>query len=303
VVDRSASPNGPRSTWLRRILVAIGVLIVLGYLGAVGYLVRQEKAFIYQPGERRVWPPARQFALHERTVSYPSTGGVTLTAWIVPSASDHPSDAWLLICHGNYGNVGFGQRPEYYALMRDQGINLFAFDYRGFGDSTGTPDERGLYEDATASYEYVTRVLGIPPSHVVIYGHSLGSGVAIELAARVPSAGLILEGAYTSVVRQGQERYPLLPIGLLATQRFPSIDRISSIHSPKLFLHSPEDAVIPYADGRRLFAAATEPKRFVDVRGGHENAYRGDTAVYFSAVAALMHDAVRQAGLAASTTR
>ena len=119
--------------------------------------------------------------------------------------------------------------------------------------------------------------------------------MAIELASHVPAAGLILEGAYTSVVRQGQARYPLLPIGLLATQRFPSIDRIASIRVPKLFLHSPEDAIIPYADGRLLFDAAVAPKRFVDVKGGHENAYRADTVVYFGAVAALLREVTPRA--------
>ena len=110
--------------------------------------------------------------------------------------------------------------------MRDLGINLFAFDYRGFGESSGTPDERGLYDDATASYQFLIRSLGVPPERIVLFGHSLGSGVAIELASRVPAAGLIVEGAYTSVVDRGQ------------------------------VLHSPEDMVIPYAHGRRLFDAA-----------------------------------------------
>ena len=96
-----------------RILIAIVILIALGFLGAIGYLKSHERAFIYQPGERRVWPPARQFGLRERTVTYPSPHGATLSAWIVPAAEDKPSNVWVLICHGNYGNVGFGQRPEY----------------------------------------------------------------------------------------------------------------------------------------------------------------------------------------------
>jgi pimeloyl-ACP methyl ester carboxylesterase len=268
--------------------MALAGVLVVAYAGAVGYLALHERDFIFRPAERRVTAPAPQFALHEKRVTYPSTDGVTLSAWIVPAPAASPADRWLLICHGNLGNIGYGQRPEFYASMRDLGINLFAFDYRGFGDSTGAPDERGVYADATASYEYLTRTLGVPPAHLILFGHSLGSGVAIELASRVPAAGLIVEGAYTSIADRGQELYPFFPITLIATQRFPSLDRIPFIDMPKLFLHSPEDAVIPYAHGRRLFAAARGSKRFVDVRGGHEDAYRIDKAVYYGAIAEFL---------------
>ena len=276
---------------INRILKVLAGLVVLGYLGAIGYLRFNERAFVFEPAERHVGAPAPQFALAEHRVTYPSTGGVTLSAWIVPAAAAAPpSNMWLLICHGNLGNIGYRQRPEFYALIRDLGINLLAFDYRGFGESTGTPDEPGLYADATASYEYLTRTLSVPPERVVIFGHSLGSGVAIELASRVPSAGLIVEGAYTSVVERGQELFPFFPVALIATQRFPSLDRIASINVPKLFLHSREDTVIPYAHGRRLFEAARAPKRFVDVKGGHEDAFRIDKAVYAGAIAQLFRE-------------
>lgn len=276
------------SRLVRRVALTVAAILATGYVGALAYLKLHERELIFQPEERRVTASAPQFALHERRVMYPSTDGVMLSAWTVPAPS--PSNAWLLICHGNLGNIGYAQRPEFYASMRDLGINLFAFDYRGFGESSGTPDEDGVYADASASYEYLTRRLGVPPGRIILFGHSLGSGVAIELASRVRAAGLIVEGAYTSIVDRGQELYPLLPIRLIATQRFPSLDRIGTIGMPKLFLHSPEDSVIPYAHGRRLYEAARPPKRFVDVRGGHENAYRVDKDVYYGAVAAFLRD-------------
>ena len=275
----------------KRILCLLGSLVVLGYLGTIGYLRINERAFVFEPAERRVRAPAPILALAEERVSYPSTDGVTLSAWIVRAAAAAPApDMWMLVCHGNLGNIGFRPRPEYYALIRDLGINLLAFDYRGFGESTGAPEERGLYADATASYEYLTRTLRVPPERLVIFGHSLGSGVAIELASRVPAAGLIVEGAFTSVVERGQELFPLFPVGLIATQRFPSLDRIASINVPKLFLHSPDDTVIPYAHGRRLFDAARDPKRIVDVKGGHEYAFRVDQANYAAAIARLVRE-------------
>jgi len=167
---------------------------------------------------------------------------------------------------------------------------MLAFDYRGYGDSSGSPDEAGMYSDATASYEYLTRTLNVPANRIVIFGHSLGSAVAIELASRVPAAALIVEGAFTSVVDRGQELFPLFPVSLISTQRFPSLDRIAKIAMPKLFLHSPEDTVIPYAHGKHLFEAALGPKRLVDVRGGHEDAFRVDRAVYAGAMAQLFRE-------------
>jgi uncharacterized protein len=277
---------------INRIVRLVAGLLVLGYLGAIGYLRVNEKTFVFEPAQRHVRAPAPQFALGERRVTYPSTDGVTLSAWIVAAAAEPTSNMWLLICHGNLGNIGYRQRPEYYAFIRDLGINLLAFDYRGFGESTGTPDESGLYADATASYEYLTRTLNVPPERLVIFGHSLGSGVAIELASRVPAAGLIVEGAFTSVVDRGQELFPLFPVALISTQRFPSLDRIASIGVPKLLLHSPEDRVIPYAHGRRLFDAALAPKRFVDVKGGHDDAFRIDRAVYAGAISQLFREVV-----------
>jgi fermentation-respiration switch protein FrsA (DUF1100 family) len=273
--------------------VLVGILALL-YAAALGYLRINERAFIFLPDDRQVTVPAAIFALNEQRVSYPSSNGVTLTAWIVPAAAAQGSDAllaptpmadvWLLICHGNLGNIGYGQRPEFYAFMRELGINLLAFDYRGYGESTGHPDEQGFYDDATASYEYLTRVQRIQPVQIVIFGHSLGSAVAIELASRVQAAGLIVDGGFTSVVDRAQEIYPLFPIRLVASQHFASLDRIGSIRMPKLFLHSPEDTVIPFAHGQRLHEAASPPKRLVSVRGGHDNAYRVDRATYYGAI-------------------
>lgn len=168
--------------------------------------------------------------------------------------------------------------------MRSLGINLLAFDYRGFGASDGSPRESGLYEDALASYRYLTDSLRIPPSRIVIFGHSLGSGVAIDLATRVPAAALIVEGAYTSIPDRGQELYPYFPVRLIAAEQFASLAKIAKVTIPKLFLHSPADVVIPYEHGQRLFDEAREPKRFVTVKGGHITAFRDDSLTYFSAV-------------------
>lgn len=288
-MEKSIKPQG--RNWLKTIFLWLAMAGILAYAGIIGFLMLNQKSMIFHPEGRQVAASAAKFSLHEQRVSYPSTDGVKLTAWIVPAKPvNEVNGMWMLICHGNLGNIGFGRRPEFYAYTRDTGVNLFAFDYRGYGESSGSPDEQGLYADAQASYDYLTKTLHIAPDHIIIFGHSLGSGVAIELASKVPAAALVIEGAYTSVAQRGQELYPLLPIALVSTQRFPSIDRIGAITMPKLFLHSPEDSIIPYAHGQRLYAAARGAKRFVDVKGGHENAFRVDKAKYYGAIAEMLRE-------------
>ncbi len=141
--------------------------------------------------------------------------------------------------------------PQFYAWFRDLGVNLFAYDYRGFGASDGNPSEAGVYADAAAAYRYLTDSLHVPPSRIVLFGHSLGTGVTIELARHVAAAGMIVEDAYTSVVDRGQEVFPLLPIRLIARSRFASIDKVGTLRLPKLFLHARNDRTIPIAHGRK----------------------------------------------------
>jgi pimeloyl-ACP methyl ester carboxylesterase len=271
----------------RLIKLVLGA-IVLGYVAIVVGMRVNERRLVFKPADRTVPAPPDYFKLRQRHVRYPSTDGTVLSAWIVPAASRDSSGMWMLICHGNYGNIGYGQRPEFYAFARDAGLNLLAFDYRGFGESDGSADEAGLYQDALASWHYLTDSLGVPPSNIVIFGHSLGSGVATELATRVDAAALVLEGAFTSVIDRGQELYPLLPVRLIGSQRFESLARMPSITEPKLLLHSPEDDVIPFAHSERLLAAAAAPKRLVSVSGGHMDAFSQDKETYFGALAELL---------------
>jgi len=267
--------------------IVLGAL-VLGYAAIVVGMRLSERRLVFHPAERTVTPPPPDFKLNHRSVRYASADGTALSAWIVPAAAADSSGLWMLICHGNYGNIGYGQRPEFYAFARDAGLNLLAFDYRGFGESDGTADEAGLYQDALASWRYLTDSLQVPPSQIVIFGHSLGSGVATELATRVDAAALVLEGAFTSAIDRGQEIYPLLPVRLIGSQRFESLARMPSITEPKLLLHSPEDDVIPFAHSERLLAAAAGPKRLVAVRGGHMDAFSLDKETYFGALAQLL---------------
>ena len=273
---------------MRQLAVAILVFCTVVYLGAAVYLKVSERSLIYLPGAREVDDPPAGFALGHRAVDFRSADGTRLHGWIVTAARADSSGYWLLISHGNYGNIGFGERPEFYAYARDIGLNLFAFDYRGYGRSDGRPREQDVYHDAEGAYRYLVDSLRVPPDRIVLFGHSLGTGVATELATRVPVAALVLEAAYTSLPDIGHELYPWLPVRLLAGERFETIGKIGQVTVPKLFLHSLDDDIVPYVHGQRVFAAAAEPKRLVTVRGGHAGAFREDRAAYFGAIRALV---------------
>lgn len=273
---------------MKRFLYTLAGMCALGYGGATSYLKLNETNLVFHPAERVVSEPAASWQLGHRSVNYRSTDGTPLNAWIVPGRGADSSGMWMLISHGNYGNIGYGERPEFYAAMRDLGLNLLAYDYRGFGASAGEPTELGLYEDAVASYRYLTDSLAVPPRRIILFGHSLGSGVATELATRVKAAALVVEGGYTSVPDRGQELYPWLPVRLIAGERFESIAKAPTITMPKLYLHSPSDDIIPLSHGEKVFAAAAEPKRLVLVKGGHMLAFREDASTYFGAIRELV---------------
>jgi fermentation-respiration switch protein FrsA (DUF1100 family) len=264
-------------------LLRILLFAVLAYIVVLILLRFNESRLLYAPGAgRALLDPPPELRLDVRRVELMTADSVRLVSWAMPVGDG--SGYWLLICHGNAGNISDVGRPYHYAGLRALGLSLFAFDYRGYGESEGLPTESGLYRDADAAYRYLRDTLEVPPERLVIFGHSLGSAVAVELASRVPAAGLVLDGALTSVRERAQELFPYAPVRWIAASRFLSIDRVGALGLPKLFLHARDDEVIPFRHGRKLFEAAAGPKRFVELRGGHGDAFEVDSAAYFGAV-------------------
>ena len=258
------------------------------YLGLLVILWFSESRLIYFPGpQRRLVGPPAHLELPTERVEFLTEDSVRLVGWVMPAGADS-AGLWLLICHGNAGNLSEFDRPLHYAGLRRLGLNLLAFDYRGYGESGGVASEPGLYRDADAAYRYLRESHGVPADRIVVFGHSLGSAVAVDLASREPIAGLIVEGGLTSAVHRGQELYPYIPVRWLARSRFNSIDKIPAVTAPTLFLHAIRDEVIPLAHGHRLFAAASEPKTFVELEGGHGDAFDTDSARYFGSVAGFL---------------
>jgi fermentation-respiration switch protein FrsA (DUF1100 family) len=271
----------PRVVWV--------VLLVplLGYGGFVGALAWIENRLVFPvaPWTRHLAPPEARLGLRPERVTTVTSDGVRLVGWRMSADSSAP---WILIFHGNAGNIGDGGRPEHYARLRALGLNVLTFDYRGYGESEGTPTEAGVYRDAEAAFAFLRDSLGVPPERTIIFGHSLGSAVAVDLASHVSAAGLILDGSFTSAPDAARYAYPFVPVRLIMRNRFASDEKIARATMPKLFLHGRWDQVIPISLGRQLYERAGGPKTFVQLNGGHDDAFLMDSAGYFGAVRAFL---------------
>jgi uncharacterized protein len=248
-------------------------MALLAYGAIILWFRTNEDRLLFLPEPGPLTPPPAAFGLNPERVEFSAPGGPRLVAWRIPPPEPDSTALWILVFHGNAGNLATPGRPEHDRQLRDLGLGVLALDYRGYGESAGTPTEAGLYADARAAYDYLRGPLALPARRILIYGHSLGSGVAVELATTVEAAGLIVEGGFTSVPDRGAEVYPWLPGHLMAHNCFASLERIGSVRMPVLVIHGRDDATIPIRHGRRLFAAAPEPKEFLEVPGGHDDAY------------------------------
>jgi pimeloyl-ACP methyl ester carboxylesterase len=151
--------------------------------------------------------------------------------------------------------------------------DVFIIDYRGYGQSEGRPNEAGTYLDAEAAWRYLVEDRGIEPKQIIAFGRSLGGAVAAWLAIEHPPKGLILESTFTSVPDMAARQFPFLPVRWLARTQYNTIDRLPQIYVPLLISHSPDDRIIPYSHGQRLFEVANTPKYFLRMKGGHNEGF------------------------------
>ena len=190
----------------------------------------------------------------------------------------------ILWFHGNAGNLGY-QVDDLAALRQWTAANIFIFDYRGYGNSAGRPSERGFYRDARAAWRYLLTRPDIDPQRIILYGRSLGTAAAVELAANPPDGPLpyavILYSPLTSLGDMAKAVHPRLPLHWLAGGQFNSLSRIGGVSCPILIIHSAADEIIPVEQGYRLFAAAPEPKQFLipDAAGHNDTLDLSDTAL------------------------
>lgn len=250
-------------------IIRIIAIAALGYAVVVGLLWLLQARFIYYPGMGReiaTTPSAHGAPYEDLTIE--TSDGERLNAWWVPAES--PRGAVLLL-HGNAGNIS--HRIDYALMFRRLGYSTLLLDYRGYGRSTGTPTEQGTYTDAESAWRWLTITQRLPERDIVVFGESLGGGVASWLAARHQVRALILASTFTSAVDLGAELYPFLPVRLVSRFRYDTLARLRDVRAPVLVVHSPQDDIIPFSHGRRLFEAAREPKAMLELAGGHNQGF------------------------------
>ena len=271
---------------MKKLLLGTLGLAVGLYLALIAYVKVNERRLVFHAelAKGPLLEPKAPFQPPHTRVDFTSADGTKLAGWVIPATATDSSGLWVLVCHGNSHNISQMEEPEFYSYLRALGVNILVFDYRGFGESQGEPDEQGAYADARAAYDLLTTRYHVNAGQIIVYGHSLGTGVAVQLASTVKSGALILQAPYTSVPDLGARRYPFLPVKALAAYTFPSLERMPSVTQPLLVMHSPADSTIPLAMGEALTkAAGSANKRFVSVAGGHNIAFKTDSATFFRA--------------------
>jgi uncharacterized protein len=290
-----AGPARPRSRRIRQLFVALAVVAAGVYAAAVVRLMTQETELIFRTAAARA---DTRPSFEVQQVDIPRSDGARQFGWRMHrDKADPPTvddETWVLYLHGNASTVASRMNVKHYTRLRELGLNVFAPEYRGYNGLDGVPSEVGVGADARAAYDYLRKDIGVPAERLVIFGWSLGAAVAVGLASAVDSRAVVLEGAPASIVDIGQQRYPLFPIRLIIRNPFNAIEKIAGVRAPLLFLHSPEDDVVPVAEGRRLFDAAPSPKTFVEVKGGHIEASEIDRDVFYGAVRAFLRSSSDQ---------
>ena len=263
-------------------LIKIVIVAVLLYCLLVGYLYVFQRRILFVPGTTA--PNREDVGVPEmREIELLSADGLATRSWYHPAVPGKPT---IVYFQGNAGTIGGrGYKARHFI---DRGYGILLVGYRGYGGNPGEPSEAGLILDGRAALSFLGRGEA-PPANIVLYGESLGSGVAVALAAETRVGAVILEAPYTSIEAMAAARYWFIPIRYLLKDTFDSISRIDRIGAPLLVLHGEKDNVIDVAHGRRLFEAAVEPKRLhLFSNGDHSDLYDHDAAtVIFDFVEAM----------------
>ena len=243
-------------------MIGAGTIIVLLLVWA------NQRQLVYHPVSKRVLPVHIGLEKVEERVLQ-RTNDINVITWYSQAGSGQPT---LLYFHGNAGNLA--NRGDRIAAYLNSRYGVYMMSYRGYSGSSGRPTEANNIGDAIAAYEDL-RALGVAASDIILYGESLGSGVAVQLAARKEVGGLILDAPFTTLAAAGKYHYPYLPVELALWDRYDSLSAIKSVRAPLLVVHGTHDRVVPFELGQQLFEEANEPKEFAAIaKAGHSDHYR-----------------------------
>ncbi|MDH3329886.1 MAG: alpha/beta hydrolase [Desulfobulbaceae bacterium] len=257
-----------------------GPLVVIGgllYFLLCTYLYFMQARMLFYPGlpGRDLRAKPTDIGLEYESVHITTSDSIRLHGWFVKAGRERGT---LLFFHGNAGNIS--HRLDSLRIFNTLGLSVLIIDYRGYGQSQGRISETGTYLDAEAAWQYLTEQKRIDPQNIILFGRSLGGAIAANLAAKHPPAALILESVFSSVPDMAARFYPVFPVRLLARFNYDTRKSLASVYCPVLVIHSPDDEIIPFENGRILFETAREPKSFLEIHGGHNEGFLASGPFY-----------------------
>ena len=271
-------------------LLKIILALIVFYLVAMLAIYFAQALFIYAPymPTRELMATPMDIGLKYEEVILNTVDDERIHAWFIPANPfEKTADKTILFMHGNAGNIS--HRLETIQVFHKLGFNFFIFDYRGFGESTGSPGEKGTYLDANAAWEYLLQEKNLKPDQIILHGRSLGGGVAAELAKNESPAMLILESTFISMPEVSKIHYPFMPTNLIVKHKYKTFNKLKSIKCPILVIHSRDDEVIPFTHAEMNFENANNPKKFIGLRGGHGNGFLLSKQMYIDG----LHEALQ----------
>ena len=264
---------------MKRPMSSYLISILIGLLLINAWMYYQQPKIIFFPYKDVEQTPG-DWGMSYVDVAIHTEDGLELDGWYIPFSG---SKQVVLFFHGNAGNIS--HRRASLEIFHDLGLNVLIVDYRGYGNSEGSPSEPGLYRDAMAAWSYLIDEKGFAANEVVIFGRSLGGAVAVNLASKVGASGLILESTFTSAKDFARVVFPFISRIMVMRFGFNTDELIKKVQSPVLVLHSPDDDVVPFHLGERVFELANEPKAFMRMRGGHNDGFYLSQPEYGQALA------------------
>jgi fermentation-respiration switch protein FrsA (DUF1100 family) len=259
---------------LMAVLITIVSIIVAVYLGLSVLLFLTQSRVLYQPSRGYDSKP-EDYRLEYEPVTLSTPDGQSLAAWFVPAEG---AERTVLFCHGNAGNIS--HRLDTLKMFHELGLNCLIVDYRGYGESSGKPTEKGTLIDILTGFQWLIEEKGTRPEQIILFGRSLGGSVAAMIAKDINPGGLVLESAFTSFDDVGSHYYPWLPVRLFSRFDYNTLEAVRQVTCPVLVIHSPDDEIIPFKFGQQIYDAAPEPKQFAELKGTHNEGIYDNGSLY-----------------------
>lgn len=263
-------------------ILKISLFVLLGFALILGYIKYLESHIIFFPDKGIAFTPS-SFNLSFEDVYIPIKENIKINAWFIPVNN---AKYTVLFLHGNAGNIS--TRLDKIQLFKEMGVNIFIIDYQGYGQSQGRPSEEAIYIDAKAAYDYLVNTRNIRPEQIILYGESLGSAASINLASEAEIKAVILEGGFSRGRDMAKRLYPFLP-AFLFPNNFDSLSKIKKVKSPVLFIHSPDDEIVPINLAKKLYNAAPGPKDFMEINGSHNTGILDSPKKFIDSVSAFIN--------------